>query len=57
MSEPFVAVVMVSDSDLRVMQASFDVLKSSGIPFEARITPTHRTPEVTRAFVHHSLRS
>ena len=51
MSEPFVAIVMVSDSDLRVMQASFDVLKSSGIPFEARITSAHRTPEVTRAFV------
>jgi 5-(carboxyamino)imidazole ribonucleotide mutase len=42
---------MGSDSDLPVMQACFDVLKSFGISFEARITSAHRTPEVTRAFV------
>jgi 5-(carboxyamino)imidazole ribonucleotide mutase len=57
MSEPFVAIVMGSDSDLPVKQASFDVLKFSGIPFEARITPAHRTAEVTKAFVQDSLRS
>lgn len=51
MSAPFVAIVMGSDSDLPVMQACFDVLKSFGIPFEARITSAHRTPEVTKAFV------
>ena len=51
MSEPFVAIVMGSDSDLPVMQACFDVLKSFGIPFEARITSAHRTPEVTKSFV------
>lgn len=51
MSEPFVAIVMGSDSDLPVMQACFDVLRSFGIPFEARITSAHRTPEVTKAFV------
>jgi 5-(carboxyamino)imidazole ribonucleotide mutase len=42
---------MGSDSDLPVMQACFDVLKSFGISFEARITSAHRTPEVTKAFV------
>jgi 5-(carboxyamino)imidazole ribonucleotide mutase len=57
MSEPFVALVMGSDSDLPVMQASFDVLKSFGIPLEARITPAHRTADVTRAFVQDSRRS
>lgn len=57
MSEPFVAIVMGSDSDLRVMRASFDVLKSCGIPFEALINSAHRTPEVARAFVQDSLRS
>ncbi|MEH6635119.1 MAG: 5-(carboxyamino)imidazole ribonucleotide mutase [Halioglobus sp.] len=51
MSTPFVAIVMGSDSDLPVMEASFEVLRSFGIPFEARITSAHRTPEVTKSFV------
>ncbi|QIB65663.1 5-(carboxyamino)imidazole ribonucleotide mutase [Kineobactrum salinum] len=51
MSKPFVAIVMGSDSDLPVMEASFAVLRSFGIPFEARITSAHRTPEVTKEFV------
>ncbi len=51
MSEPFVAIVMGSDSDLPVMEASFDVLRSFGITFEARITSAHRTPEVTKEYV------
>ena len=51
MSEPFVAIVMGSDSDLPIMQACFDVLRSFGIRFEARITSAHRTPEVTKAFI------
>ncbi|MFT4614028.1 MAG: 5-(carboxyamino)imidazole ribonucleotide mutase [Bacteroidia bacterium] len=51
MSKPFVAIVMGSDSDLPVMEACFDVLRSFGIAFEARITSAHRTPEVTKQFV------
>ncbi len=51
MSKPFVAIVMGSDSDLPVMEASFAVLRSFGVPFEARITSAHRTPEVTKEFV------
>ena len=51
MSKPFVAIVMGSDSDLPVMEASFDVLRSFGITFEARITSAHRTPEVTKDYV------
>ena len=51
MSESFVAIVMGSDSDLPVMEASFAVLRSFGIPFEARITSAHRTPEVTKNYV------
>jgi 5-(carboxyamino)imidazole ribonucleotide mutase len=42
---------MGSDSDLPVMEACFDVLRSFDIPFEARITSAHRTPEVTKEFV------
>jgi 5-(carboxyamino)imidazole ribonucleotide mutase len=51
MSKPFVAIVMGSDSDLPVMEASFEVLRSFGILFEARITSAHRTPEVTKTYV------
>jgi 5-(carboxyamino)imidazole ribonucleotide mutase len=51
MSKPFVAIVMGSDSDLPVMEASFEVLRSFGVAFEARITSAHRTPEVTKAYV------
>lgn len=51
MSTPFVAIVMGSDSDLPVMEASFQVLRSFDIPFEARITSAHRTPEVTKNYV------
>jgi len=42
---------MGSDSDLPVMEASFDVLRAFGVPFEARITSAHRTPEVTKTYV------
>ncbi len=51
MSKPFVAIVMGSDSDLPVMEASFGVLRAFGVPFEARITSAHRTPEVTKSYV------
>ncbi|MCP4126627.1 MAG: 5-(carboxyamino)imidazole ribonucleotide mutase [Gammaproteobacteria bacterium] len=51
MSQPFVAVLMGSDSDLPVLQSTFDVLKALEIPFEARITSAHRTPAVTHAYV------
>ena len=51
MNKPFVAIVMGSDSDLPVLEASFDVLRTFDIPFEARITSAHRTPEVTKAYV------
>ena len=51
MSKPFVAIVMGSDSDLPVMEACFDVLRSFDVSFEARITSAHRTPEVTREYV------
>ena len=51
MSKPFAGIVMGSDSDLPVMEATFGVLDSLGIPFEARITSAHRTPETTKQFV------
>ncbi|MBT4494614.1 MAG: 5-(carboxyamino)imidazole ribonucleotide mutase [Gammaproteobacteria bacterium] len=47
----FVAILMGSDSDLPVMQASIDILKTFKIEYEVRITSAHRTPEDTRAYV------
>jgi 5-(carboxyamino)imidazole ribonucleotide mutase len=51
MNQPFVAVMMGSDSDLPVLQSTFDVLRSLEIPFEAKITSAHRTPEITHSYV------
>ncbi len=51
MSKPFVAVLMGSDSDLPVLQNTIDILQKLEIPFEAKITSAHRTPEITHAYV------
>lgn len=51
MSNAFVAILMGSDSDLPVMEAAFDVLKSFDVDFEVKITSAHRTPEQTHEFV------
>lgn len=51
MTTAFVAVLMGSDSDLGVMENTFKVLKQLNIPFEAKITSAHRTPEITHAYV------
>ena len=51
MTTPFVAVLMGSDSDLPVVQATLDVLSKLEIPYEVKITSAHRTPAATDAFV------
>ncbi len=51
MSTPFVAILMGSDSDLPIMEASFEVLKKLGITFEAKVTSAHRTPKATHDYV------
>lgn len=40
-----VAVIMGSSSDLPVMQAAIDILKTYGVPAEVDIVSAHRTPE------------
>ena len=50
-SNPQVAVVMGSDSDLGVMQRCLDRLAELGIGCEARILSAHRTPEAVDEFV------
>jgi len=47
----FVAVLMGSDSDLPLMQATVETLKALQIPFEVKITSAHRTPATTHAYV------
>jgi 5-(carboxyamino)imidazole ribonucleotide mutase len=47
---PLVGVIMGSDSDLPVMQASADALKEFEVPHEVRIISAHRTPDEMIAF-------
>lgn len=51
MSTPFVAILMGSDSDLPVMKATIEVLKSFDIQVEVKVTSAHRTPAATKAYV------
>lgn len=44
--KPLVGIVMGSDSDLPVMQAAADFLKSVSIPYEMTVASAHRTPEL-----------
>jgi 5-(carboxyamino)imidazole ribonucleotide mutase len=44
MANPFVGIIMGSDSDLTVMQAAADILKEFEIPFELTVVSAHRTP-------------
>ena len=52
MSNPFVAVLMGSDSDLPVMQNTLDVLDRLDVSWEAKVTSAHRTPAATHEYVH-----
>jgi len=45
-----VAVIMGSNSDLKVLEPAFDVLKEFQIPFEARVISAHRTPDTAAEF-------
>lgn len=50
-NNPFVAIVMGSDSDLPVMKSTFDVLDELGVSWEARVTSAHRTPQKTHDYI------
>lgn len=50
-AEPFVAILMGSDSDLPAIQSALDVLGRFGIRTEVKVTSAHRTPEATHAYV------
>jgi len=50
-NQPFVAVLMGSDSDYETMQATAEVLSVLKIPFEMKIKSAHRTPAETLDYV------
>ncbi len=49
-TEPLVAVIMGSESDLPVLKAGLQILEKLEIPFTTRITSAHRTPDWLREF-------
>lgn len=51
MSQPFVAILMGSDSDLPVMKAAVEVLNALEVPFEMKVSSAHRTPVQTHDYV------
>ncbi|MBT72060.1 MAG: 5-(carboxyamino)imidazole ribonucleotide mutase [Gammaproteobacteria bacterium] len=51
MSTPFVSILMGSESDLNIMQATADTLQQLQIHYEIKITSAHRTPAATQQFI------
>lgn len=51
MPATFVAILMGSDSDLPIMQATINVLKQFNVQHEVRVRSAHRTPDATKAYV------
>ena len=49
--EPFVALLMGSDSDFPVLEPALDVLDAFGIRYEVRLRSAHRTPAATHDYV------
>ena len=49
-SAPVIGIVMGSNSDWPVMQASATMLAEFGVPFEARVVSAHRTPDLLFAY-------
>jgi 5-(carboxyamino)imidazole ribonucleotide mutase len=43
--QPLVGIIMGSQSDLKVMQESADLLRELKVPFELTVVSAHRTPE------------
>jgi len=50
MSDPRVAVLMGSKSDLPAMQEAVDTLEEFGVPFEAKVLSAHRSPDAMLAY-------
>ncbi len=50
MSQPVVAILMGSKSDLELLQPGIDLLTQLGVAHQVRVMSAHRTPERTAAF-------
>jgi 5-(carboxyamino)imidazole ribonucleotide mutase len=51
MTQPFVAILMGSDSDLPVLREAGTVLDKLGIRYEMRVHSAHRTPSETHTYI------
>lgn len=49
--KPFVAILIGSASDLKIMEGTFEVLDNLGIVYERRIASAHRTPDYVHSYV------
>lgn len=47
---PSVAIIMGSDSDLKIMKDAADILQEFGVSYQVAIMSAHRTPHETAAF-------
>jgi len=54
MTQPAVAILMGSDSDLETFRACAAALEEFGVPYVMRILSAHRTPEAVAEFVRNS---
>lgn len=52
MARPLVGIVVASESDLPVIERLTTRLTAFGIPYEVTITSAHRSPNLTRRYVH-----
>lgn len=43
--KPVIGVIMGSQSDMKTMQHTVDILKDLGVPHEVKVVSAHRTPE------------
>jgi 5-(carboxyamino)imidazole ribonucleotide mutase len=51
MSNPRIAIIVGSDSDLPAMEEGFKVLRDFAVPFELKVLSAHRSPALVHAFV------
>lgn len=51
MDKPFVAILIGSASDLKIMEGTFEVLDNLGIVYECRIASAHRTPDYVHSYI------
>lgn len=50
MDNPLVAVLMGSDSDMKVMEGALEILRTFEVPYEVKVLSAHRAPEDVAAF-------